>query len=153
MRTTTTSLHHNTTTTDDDGVDDDGIDDDGIDADDERTLDQTSLSSVPPSPPPTESDSSPTTTTKSSCLSRKHRFGLGRRGHDRSHHKNRSKKKINAMANRAAGKGYENETFYENIKVHSFNIENIHVMRSSLSKLLEGECSVSSSSVVVTFDT
>lgn len=45
--------------------------------------------------------------------------------------------RINAMANRAAGKGYENENFYENIKFQFCGIENIHVMRSSLSKLLE----------------
>ncbi|CAB0035156.1 unnamed protein product [Trichogramma brassicae] len=45
--------------------------------------------------------------------------------------------RINAMANRAAGKGYENENFYENIKFQFFGIENIHVMRSSLSKLIE----------------
>ena len=48
---------------------------------------------------------------------------------------------INAMVNRAAGKGYENESFYSNIKFQFFGIENIHVMRSSLQKLLEGECS------------
>ncbi|KAI1299333.1 Myotubularin-related protein 6 [Halotydeus destructor] len=46
--------------------------------------------------------------------------------------------KINAMANKAAGKGFENENFYENIKFHFFGIENIHVMRGSLQKLLEG---------------
>ncbi|KAK2184782.1 hypothetical protein NP493_253g03029 [Ridgeia piscesae] len=45
--------------------------------------------------------------------------------------------KINAMVNRAAGKGYENESFYSNIKFQFFGIENIHVMRSSLQKLLE----------------
>ncbi|XP_063232371.1 myotubularin-related protein 6 isoform X3 [Bacillus rossius redtenbacheri] len=45
--------------------------------------------------------------------------------------------RINAMANRAAGKGYENENFYENIRFHFFGIENIHVMRSSLAKLIE----------------
>ena len=45
------------------------------------------------------------------------------------------------MVNRAAGKGYENESFYSNIKFQFFGIENIHVMRSSLQKLLEGECS------------
>lgn len=44
---------------------------------------------------------------------------------------------INAMANRAAGKGYENEAFYENIKFHFLGIENIHVMRTSLQKLVE----------------
>lgn len=45
--------------------------------------------------------------------------------------------RINAMANRAAGKGYENENNYENIKFHFLGIDNIHVMRSSLSKLIE----------------
>ncbi|KAJ4446902.1 hypothetical protein ANN_13603 [Periplaneta americana] len=45
--------------------------------------------------------------------------------------------RINAMANRAAGKGYESENFYENIKFHFLGIENIHVMRSSLAKLIE----------------
>jgi myotubularin-related protein 6/7/8 len=30
------------------------------------------------------------------------------------------------MANRAAGKGYENENFYENIKFQFCGIENIH---------------------------
>ena len=46
---------------------------------------------------------------------------------------------INAMANRASGKGYENESFYQNIKFHFFGIENIHVMRNSLSKLVESK--------------
>lgn len=50
--------------------------------------------------------------------------------------------KINAMANRAAGKGYENEAFYENIKFQFFGIENIHVMRSSLNKIVDSECSI-----------
>ncbi|XP_026472858.1 myotubularin-related protein 8-like isoform X1 [Ctenocephalides felis] len=45
--------------------------------------------------------------------------------------------RINAMANRAAGKGYENEVFYENIKFKFFGIENIHTMRASLLKLME----------------
>uniref|UniRef100_A0A674HBW3 Myotubularin related protein 8 n=1 Tax=Taeniopygia guttata TaxID=59729 RepID=A0A674HBW3_TAEGU len=45
--------------------------------------------------------------------------------------------KLNAMANRAAGKGYENEDNYENIRFKFIGIENIHVMRSSLQKLLE----------------
>ncbi|XP_019877155.1 myotubularin-related protein 8 [Aethina tumida] len=45
--------------------------------------------------------------------------------------------KINAMANRAAGKGYENEAFYENIKFHFLGVENIHVMRNSLAKVIE----------------
>lgn len=43
------------------------------------------------------------------------------------------------MANRAAGKGYENENNYENIKFHFLGIDNIHVMRSSLSKLIESK--------------
>lgn len=45
--------------------------------------------------------------------------------------------KINAYANRAAGKGYENENFYENIKFQFFGVENIHVMRGSQQKLIE----------------
>ena len=45
---------------------------------------------------------------------------------------------INAMANRAAGKGYENENFYSNIKFHFIGVENVHVMRNSLQKLVEG---------------
>nr|XP_020758652.1 myotubularin-related protein 6 isoform X2 [Odocoileus virginianus texanus] len=44
---------------------------------------------------------------------------------------------LNAMANRAAGKGYENEDNYSNIRFQFVGIENIHVMRSSLQKLLE----------------
>lgn len=43
------------------------------------------------------------------------------------------------MANRAAGKGYENEAFYENIKFHFLGVENIHVMRNSLSKVIESK--------------
>ena len=46
---------------------------------------------------------------------------------------------INAMANKAAGKGYENENFYSNIKFQFVGIENIHIMRQSLSKLIEGK--------------
>ncbi|KRT85970.1 hypothetical protein AMK59_1064 [Oryctes borbonicus] len=45
--------------------------------------------------------------------------------------------KINAMANRATGKGYENEANYENIKFHFLGIENIHVMRNSIAKVME----------------
>ncbi|CAB3225360.1 unnamed protein product [Arctia plantaginis] len=45
--------------------------------------------------------------------------------------------RINAMVNRAAGKGYENEAFYENIKFQFMGIGNIHVMRKSLLKLVE----------------
>jgi len=45
--------------------------------------------------------------------------------------------KINAMANKAAGKGYENEAYYSNINFQFLGIENIHVMRTSLQKLAE----------------
>lgn len=44
------------------------------------------------------------------------------------------------MVNKAQGKGYENEMYYENIKFHFFGIENIHVMRGSLQKLIDGMC-------------
>ncbi|GCB67022.1 hypothetical protein scyTo_0007983 [Scyliorhinus torazame] len=45
--------------------------------------------------------------------------------------------KLNAMANRAAGKGYENEDNYSNIRFQFVGIENIHVMRASLQKVNE----------------
>ncbi|XP_062856501.1 myotubularin-related protein 7a [Trichomycterus rosablanca] len=45
--------------------------------------------------------------------------------------------KLNAMANRATGKGYENEDNYTNIKFQFLGIENIHVMRNSQQKLIE----------------
>nr|XP_033800120.1 myotubularin-related protein 7 isoform X2 [Geotrypetes seraphini] len=54
--------------------------------------------------------------------------------------------KLNAMANRAAGKGYENEDNYSNIKFQFIGIENIHVMRNSLQKMLE-VCELRSPSV------
>ncbi|KAM9375518.1 myotubularin-related protein 7a isoform 2-T2 [Pholidichthys leucotaenia] len=44
---------------------------------------------------------------------------------------------LNAIANRAAGKGYENEDNYSNIKFQFLGIENIHVMRNSQQKMLE----------------
>jgi hypothetical protein len=47
--------------------------------------------------------------------------------------------KINAIANKAAGKGYENENNYSNIQFYFIGIENIHVMRNSLAKLVEGK--------------
>ena len=53
------------------------------------------------------------------------------------------------MANRAAGKGYENESFYENIKFSFLGIENIHVMRTSLSKLIESKYSFDYRELVV----
>ena len=36
------------------------------------------------------------------------------------------------MANRAAGKGYENEDNYSNIRFQFVGMENIHVMRSKV---------------------
>uniref|UniRef100_A0A147A505 Myotubularin related protein 7a n=1 Tax=Fundulus heteroclitus TaxID=8078 RepID=A0A147A505_FUNHE len=45
--------------------------------------------------------------------------------------------KLNAIANRAVGKGYENEDNYSNIKFQFMGIENIHVMRNSQQKMLE----------------
>ncbi|KAM6939574.1 phosphatidylinositol-3-phosphate phosphatase MTMR7-like [Xenentodon cancila] len=45
--------------------------------------------------------------------------------------------KLNAMANRAAGKGYENEDHYTNIKLQFIGMENIHVMRSSQQKIID----------------
>ena len=47
--------------------------------------------------------------------------------------------RINAMANRAAGKGYESEANYENTTFYFVGIDNIHVMRSSLQRLLESK--------------
>lgn len=43
------------------------------------------------------------------------------------------------MANRATGKGYENEANYENIKFHFLGVENIHVMRNSMAKVMESK--------------
>lgn len=45
--------------------------------------------------------------------------------------------KINAMVNKASGKGYESTEVYTNIKFKFLGIENIHVMRNSLQKLIE----------------
>lgn len=45
---------------------------------------------------------------------------------------------MNAMANKAAGKGFENEANYNNMKFYFLSIDNIHVMRGSLQKMLEG---------------
>ena len=54
--------------------------------------------------------------------------------------------KINAMANRAAGKGYENTDFYQGVVFHFLGIQNIHVMRESQQKLIEAYTANSSSS-------
>ena len=42
---------------------------------------------------------------------------------------------MNAMANKAGGKGYESEKFYNNIVFSFKGIENIHKMRASLKML------------------
>ncbi|CAH8518225.1 unnamed protein product [Heterobilharzia americana] len=47
---------------------------------------------------------------------------------------------INALTNRAQGKGYEDTNIYRNIIIQFFDIENIHVVRSSLEKLLKVCC-------------
>ncbi|XP_062841786.1 myotubularin-related protein 6 isoform X2 [Trichomycterus rosablanca] len=62
---------------------------------------------------------------------------------NKANHNNRfiyvmdTRPKLNALANRAAGKGYENEDNYSNIRFQFVGIENIHVMRASLQKLLD----------------
>ena len=43
---------------------------------------------------------------------------------------------VNAMANKAGGKGYENDKFYSQICFSFRGIENIHKMRSSLKHLV-----------------
>jgi myotubularin-related protein 6/7/8 len=43
----------------------------------------------------------------------------------------------NAVANQAKGGGYENAENYKDCKIEFMNIENIHVMRESLHKMLE----------------
>ena len=43
---------------------------------------------------------------------------------------------VNAMANKAGGKGYENDKFYTHINFSFRGIENIHKMRDSLKHLV-----------------
>lgn len=43
----------------------------------------------------------------------------------------------NAVANQAKGGGYESISHYSDTSIHFLGIENIHVMRESLSRLLE----------------
>lgn len=52
---------------------------------------------------------------------------------------------VNAVANRGAGGGYENDDHYEKCEILFLNIQNIHVMRESLRKVFE---MASSSSVI-----
>ena len=44
--------------------------------------------------------------------------------------------KINAVTNKAKGKGYETSKTYENCQVLFMGIENIHVMRESLNQVV-----------------
>lgn len=46
--------------------------------------------------------------------------------------------KVNAMVNKVQGKGFEDVRNYTNIQFHFFDIENIHVVRGSLTKVLDG---------------
>ncbi|CAB3402681.1 unnamed protein product [Caenorhabditis bovis] len=45
--------------------------------------------------------------------------------------------RVNAMVNKVQGKGFEDERNYSNMRFHFFDIENIHVMRTSQAKLLD----------------
>ncbi|EFP01187.1 CRE-MTM-6 protein [Caenorhabditis remanei] len=45
--------------------------------------------------------------------------------------------RVNAMVNKVQGKGFEDERNYSNMRFHFFDIENIHVMRASQSRLLD----------------
>uniref|UniRef100_A0A915CNR6 Phosphatidylinositol-3-phosphatase n=1 Tax=Ditylenchus dipsaci TaxID=166011 RepID=A0A915CNR6_9BILA len=45
--------------------------------------------------------------------------------------------RVNAMVNKVQGKGFEDIRNYTNIQFHFFDIENIHVMRNSMTRLLE----------------
>uniref|UniRef100_A0A914VYK7 phosphatidylinositol-3,5-bisphosphate 3-phosphatase n=1 Tax=Plectus sambesii TaxID=2011161 RepID=A0A914VYK7_9BILA len=45
--------------------------------------------------------------------------------------------RVNAMVNKVQGKGFEDERNYTNMRFHFFDIDNIHVMRGSLQKLVD----------------
>ena len=54
--------------------------------------------------------------------------------------------KVNAMVNKAGGKGYEDVKNYSDVLYKNFPIQNIHVMRDSLAKLRSTlECAISPS--------
>lgn len=66
------------------------------------------------------------------------------RGGEKSGREGRSEKslirlQVNAMVNKMQGKGFEDVRNYANMRFHFFDIENIHVMRTSLQKLLDGD--------------
>uniref|UniRef100_A0A183E6Z8 phosphatidylinositol-3,5-bisphosphate 3-phosphatase n=1 Tax=Gongylonema pulchrum TaxID=637853 RepID=A0A183E6Z8_9BILA len=48
-----------------------------------------------------------------------------------------TRSRVNAMVNKMQGKGFEDVRNYSNLRFHFFDIDNIHVMRSSLNKLLD----------------
>ena len=52
--------------------------------------------------------------------------------------------KVNAVANRAQGKGYESHENYPNMELLFLNIHNIHVMRESQNRLLNLCCNETS---------
>ncbi|TKR77849.1 hypothetical protein L596_018751 [Steinernema carpocapsae] len=45
--------------------------------------------------------------------------------------------RVNAMVNKVQGKGFEDVRNYSNMQFHFFDIENIHVMRNSLNRILD----------------
>lgn len=47
---------------------------------------------------------------------------------------------LNALTNRAQGKGYEDISVYKNIILRFVEIPNIHVVRGSLEKMIKGDC-------------
>lgn len=49
-----------------------------------------------------------------------------------------SPQQVNALANKAGGKGYENTDNYSQCRLVFHGIENIHAMRDSLTALLRG---------------
>ncbi|VDK23108.1 unnamed protein product [Taenia asiatica] len=48
--------------------------------------------------------------------------------------------RLNALTNRAQGKGYEVESIYRDIIFRFFEIPNIHAVRESMEKMLKGRC-------------
>ncbi|GMR40165.1 hypothetical protein PMAYCL1PPCAC_10360, partial [Pristionchus mayeri] len=53
---------------------------------------------------------------------------------------------VNAMVNKVQGKGFEDERNYSGMRFQFFDIENIHVMRSSQAKLIEAQSRARSTS-------
>ncbi|GMS88311.1 hypothetical protein PENTCL1PPCAC_10486, partial [Pristionchus entomophagus] len=53
---------------------------------------------------------------------------------------------VNAMVNKVQGKGFKDERNYSGIRYQFFDIENIHVMRTSQAKLVEAQSRARSTS-------